>query len=42
MVGTTVGTVDPTERVGSVCKLFQLGTEKSTAVYAGTSLSADS
>ncbi len=41
VVGTTVGAVDPTQRVGSVCELFQLGAEKSTAVYAGASLSDD-
>lgn len=41
MVGTTVGGADPTQRVGPVCKLFQLGAEESAAVDAGASLSGD-
>lgn len=42
MVRAIVGTMDPTQGVGSVCQLLKLGTEKSAAVYAGASLSADS
>lgn len=40
MVGAILGTADPPQRIGSVCKLFQFGTEESTAVNAGASLSA--
>lgn len=39
MLGDALWIVDSAQRVGSACELFQLGTEKSAAVDAGTPLS---